>query len=148
VARDRAVGVDVEQLRDLPDALIIAQQHFAPSETGALRSLPADARTTTFLRYWTHKEAVIKATGEGLGRSLDSFELEMTNSMAALKWFDGLPGDRSGWSLHELQSPPGFVAAGAVASAPGAPPPRWRALEPAADPEPRMTPVLCWEVPR
>jgi 4'-phosphopantetheinyl transferase len=139
VTRDRAVGVDVEQLRDLPDALIIAQQHFASSEASALRSLPADTRTTVFFRYWTHKEAVIKATGEGLRRRLDSFELDMTDQMATLKRFDDLPGDRSRWSLRELSSPPGFVAAGAVATTPSAPPPRWRALERPAGHEERIT---------
>lgn len=129
VTRDRPVGVDLEQMREMPDALMIAQQHFTPAETDALRSLPPNARPAAFLRYWTHKEAVIKATGEGLGRPLNSFEVDITNSIAAMRQFDGLPGGRSGWSLRELRSPPGFVAAGAVASAPGAPPPRWRALE-------------------
>ena len=129
VTRDRPVGVDVEHVRDLPDPLMIAEQHFVTAEADALRSLPPEVRHAAFFRCWTHKEALIKATGEGLSRPLDSFELDMSDSMATLKRFDGLPGDRSGWSLRELRSPPGFVAAGAVGSAPGAPPPRWRALE-------------------
>ncbi len=132
VTPDRPVGVDVEHLRDMADALLIAQQHFARSEIEALRSVAPDARPAAFLLYWTNKEAVIKATGEGLGRPLDSFELDMTDPMAALKRFDSSPGDRCGWSLRELRSPTGFVAAGAVASAPGAPPQRWRALRPVA----------------
>jgi 4'-phosphopantetheinyl transferase len=135
VSPHRPVGVDVEQLRDMPDALSIAQQYFAPAEIKALRSVPQDARPLAFLRYWTHKEAVIKATGEGLRRPLDSFELDVTDSMVAIKRFDKLPGDSCGWSLRELTSPTGHVAAGAVASAPGSPPQRWRALKPVASAE-------------
>ena len=130
VTRHRQVGVDVEHVRDMPEALTIAEQHFAPAETEALRSMAPASRRAAFLRCWTHKEAVIKATGEGLGRALDSFELELTPSTAALRQFDGVPAGRSGWSLADLPAPRGHLAAGAFAGAPGEPPPRWRPLLP------------------
>ncbi len=142
VTPDRPVGIDVEHLRDMADALLIAQQHFARAEIEALRSVPLNARPAAFLRYWTHKEALVKATGEGLSRPLDSFEVDMTDSTAALKRFDSSPGDRCGWSLRELKSPTGLVAAGAVASTPGATPQRWRALRPFANADEALAPVL------
>jgi 4'-phosphopantetheinyl transferase len=104
VVRDRSVGVDVEHVRDLPDAMSIADTHFTAAESDRLRSLPAPERRAAFFRYWTRKEAVIKAGGEGLERALDSFEV------------DGAPASTE-WILQDLPSPGGYAAAGAVAGA-------------------------------
>jgi 4'-phosphopantetheinyl transferase len=133
VARDRPVGVDVEELRDLPDALSIAAAHFSAAEREALRSLPPDEQRGAFFRGWTRKEAVVKASGEGLGRALDSFEVDLApSSMKALTRFDGRDGEVAGWSLRELTAPTGYEAAGAVGVAPRAPQARWRELSIAA----------------
>jgi len=107
VARDRALGVDVEHVRDLPDAMSIADTHFTAAESEGLRSLPPAERRAAFFRYWARKEAVIKAGGEGLERSLDSFSV------------DGTAGSTE-WILQDLPSPTGYAAAGAVAAHPGA----------------------------
>lgn len=128
VARDRSVGVDVEQLRDVPDALSIADTQFSAAEREVLRSLPPAEQRAAFFRCWTRKEAVIKAVGEGLGRALDSFEVDLApGSMSALKRFGGRPGEESGLSLRDLPAPPGHAAAGAVAAT-GSAPVQWREL--------------------
>ncbi len=129
VARDRSVGVDVEQLRDMPDALSIAETHFSGAERAVLRSLPRAEQRGAFFRCWTRKEAVIKATGEGLARALDSFDVGLApGSLSALSRFDGRAGNVAGWSLRALTAPTGYEAAGAVAVAKGAPPTTWREL--------------------
>ncbi|MDP8909369.1 MAG: 4'-phosphopantetheinyl transferase superfamily protein [Chloroflexota bacterium] len=129
VARDRAVGVDVEHLRDVPEALNIADTHFSPVERDVLVSLPPADRGAAFFRCWTRKEAVIKALGEGLGRALGSFEVDLApGSTSALARFDGRPGNVAGWSLRDLTAPTGYTAAGAAAVALRAPPTRWREL--------------------
>src|SRR5262249_49092700 len=110
-ARDRPVGVDVEHVRDLPDAMSIADAHFTAAESERLRSLPPPEQREAFFRYWARKEAVIKAGGEGLERPLDSFEV------------DGAPGSAE-WVLQDLPSPAGYAAAGAVAGAEA----QWREL--------------------
>jgi 4'-phosphopantetheinyl transferase len=129
VTRDRSVGVDVEQLRAMPDALSIADSHFSAAERAGLRSLlPAEQRGA-FFRCWTRKEAVIKATGEGLARALDSFDVALApGSLSALARFDGRPGNEAGWSLRALTAPTGYEAAGAVAVASRAPRATWREL--------------------
>jgi 4'-phosphopantetheinyl transferase len=133
VARDRPVGVDVEQLRDVPDALSIADTHFSAAEREVLRSLPPAEQRGAFFRCWTRKEAVVKAVGEGFGRALDSFDVDLTpGSLSALTRFDGSAGDVAGWSLRELPAPAGYEAAGAVAVAARAPQARWRQLSIAA----------------
>jgi len=69
-----AVGVDVERVRDMPDAKSLAAHFFAPAENAALAAAPVSERRGLFFSIWTRKEAYVKATGEGLSRPLDSFE--------------------------------------------------------------------------
>lgn len=75
VASDRLVGVDVERLRPIPDALEVARSFFAGRESEHLRSLPVDDRSTTFLRLWTRKEAYVKALGAGMSMPFDGFDV-------------------------------------------------------------------------
>jgi 4'-phosphopantetheinyl transferase len=60
------VGVDVERIRPIPEALKIAERAFDSSSCTALRETAPEDRDTTFLRCWTRLEALAKATGCGL----------------------------------------------------------------------------------
>jgi 4'-phosphopantetheinyl transferase len=71
IARDE-VGVDVEASDRMTD-FDIGDRFFAPEEAQLVRSAPSETRASIFFRFWTLKEAFIKATGEGLTRPLDSF---------------------------------------------------------------------------
>ncbi|MEM9538622.1 MAG: 4'-phosphopantetheinyl transferase superfamily protein [Cyanobacteria bacterium P01_E01_bin.42] len=66
MSRDRAIGVDVEQIRPLPDALKLAQRFFCEAEWEKIRSLPSNLTSRAFFTAWTRKEAFLKATGEGI----------------------------------------------------------------------------------
>jgi 4'-phosphopantetheinyl transferase len=88
------IGIDVEALAREPD-LDIAERFFSPSEVAILRGTPPALQVCTFLRFWTLKEALIKATGEGLSRALDSFSFSLDpvsivfdpeDAAEALKW--------------------------------------------------------------
>ena len=126
--RDRSVGVDLERVRDVRDLLDIADTHFSLAEREALRSVPQADRRAAFFRCWTRKEAVVKASGEGLARELDSFDVDLApGSTSALKRFGGRPGYEAGLSLRDIPSPPGYAAAGAVA-APARVAVRWQEL--------------------
>jgi 4'-phosphopantetheinyl transferase len=139
VARDRAVGVDVEHVRDMPDALNIAATHFSAAERAELRALSSADRRAGFFYCWTRKEAVIKTSGEGLSRALDSFDVDLApGSTSALRRYAGEHGSGTDMIVRDLPSPPGYAAAGAVA-APESAGIRWRELaigvERAASPE-------------
>jgi 4'-phosphopantetheinyl transferase len=98
VGRHRPLGVDVERVRPLPAADALKRSCLTPRER-----LEVDAAGTdeALLRFWTRKEAVVKATGEGLSRSLDGFEV--------------LAGTRlPGWRIVDLAPAPGYVGAAAV----------------------------------
>ena len=70
VTRDRAVGVDVERIRPLPDLDGVASRFLPPAEAAALRYLPEPDRLSAFYACWTRMEAEVKATGAGLSGDL------------------------------------------------------------------------------
>lgn len=102
------VGVDVERLRSMPDALSIAERFFSPAERDALATLDAAGRDAAFFACWTRKEAFIKATGEGLRRSLDSFDVPLDAALPA-PWRIG-----GRWTIVDLPPVPGYASALAV----------------------------------
>lgn len=66
-ATDGDVGVDIEALREVPEADTIAAQLCSPAEWRAYRSLAEDRKPQGFLDWWTRREAFVKAHGGGLG---------------------------------------------------------------------------------
>lgn len=67
------VGVDAEAADRGLDAVPLAESYFSPSEALHVRTRPEPLRTADFLRFWTLKEAFIKAVGKGLSIPLDQF---------------------------------------------------------------------------
>jgi 4'-phosphopantetheinyl transferase len=111
---DRAVGVDVERVREDFDELEIAERFFSTREMKDLRALPEPLRKLGFFTCWTRKEAYIKGIGEGLSMPLDRFDVSLVpGSPAALLHTRGGP-EASRWSLAALDPGPGYVGALAV----------------------------------
>jgi 4'-phosphopantetheinyl transferase len=67
VVWNRAVGVDLEQMRPIPEADSIAAGWFGPLDWATYRAAGDDRqREDTFLRLWTRREAYLKARGVGI----------------------------------------------------------------------------------
>jgi 4'-phosphopantetheinyl transferase len=64
--RDVRIGVDVERAEREVGSDRLARKFLAPEERAAIAGLAPDARRRRFLEYWTCKEAMSKATGDGL----------------------------------------------------------------------------------
>ena len=69
------LGVDVEIVRPMPDALALAAAYFSPAEQAALTACPTAQRDRAFFVCWTRKEACLKAAGVGLGLDTRSFHV-------------------------------------------------------------------------
>jgi len=105
-----AIGIDIEHIRPLEDMAAMARHFFAPAEVARLESLPEADRTHSFFQCWTRKEAVIKATGEGVSRPLDSFEVAFGPAAApALLRLDD--HRNPGWSMLSFDPAPDTIAA-------------------------------------
>lgn len=111
IAPSAAIGVDVEALRPIPDALRIARAHFAPSEAAALAARTPAEIAAVFTGLWTRKEAVVKALGAGLSLPLDRFAVTLPPAAPRLL---AITGDApEAWTLHAVE--PGADTLGTVA---------------------------------
>jgi 4'-phosphopantetheinyl transferase len=112
-----AIGIDVERL-DLVDpgrVARVAERDLSPPERAALRALPEARQRDAFLGCWTRKNAYLKASPGGLGRSPQQVQVALATDAvagpAAVEWD---PSDAGRWSLLPVAPAPGFVGALAV----------------------------------
>ncbi|MBD1846023.1 4'-phosphopantetheinyl transferase superfamily protein [Cyanobacteria bacterium FACHB-63] len=100
VTYDRAVGIDIEQVRVIDEVEKLAERFFLPSEAETIRAQP-----NLFFQYWTCKEAFLKATGVGLSGlkdlEVDCFEIKNIPSEARLHQ----------WQLHPITISDQFAGA-------------------------------------
>lgn len=105
VRRGADVGVDLEAVRPVNDALSIAKSRFSPAEAQAIDS------DESFFALWTRKEAVAKCLGWGLSLPFDVFEVPAPVSPDPQRVVVAYEGARS---VHWLQPVPldeaGYVA--------------------------------------
>ena len=117
LTKSHSIGVDVEALRAMPDALALADRFFSPSERQALHAVGAADRDVAFFSCWTRKEAYVKATGEGLTCDLESFDVSVApGEPARLLRLFGSSAAAARWAVEALDVPAGFIAAVAVAT--------------------------------
>jgi 4'-phosphopantetheinyl transferase len=114
VTLDDEIGVDVERVDSDLDWERIARRFLAAEEATALRLLPPDAQRSAFFGCWTRKEAVVKATGEGLARALDSFVVSVDPAHAEVSAADASLGPASDWSLFPIPLPPAYQGTVAI----------------------------------
>ncbi len=111
-ARERKLGVDVEQVRENFDHDAIARRFFSEHEQRQLAALnPAD-RFAGFFRCWTRKEAYIKAKGIGLSLPLRDFDVSVVREdQEAMLTTRPDESEAARWSLREVPAGTGYVAA-------------------------------------
>ncbi|MBP8109702.1 MAG: 4'-phosphopantetheinyl transferase superfamily protein [Caldilineaceae bacterium] len=115
VSQGCAVGIDVEEIRDL-DYLQMAATVFSAHEQAVLRTLPAAQQPIAFFNGWTRKEAYIKAHGRGLSMPLADFDVTLApgEPVRLLATRPDATGVKD-WSLYGWRDDEGRVAALAVA---------------------------------
>ncbi len=84
---DSEVGVDVQQVK--PVDMRLAKRFFAEDEQRQIEEA-GEGVTELFYRFWTVKEAYLKALGTGLDRPLNSFTVRFTAGGAKLSDGDWL----------------------------------------------------------
>jgi 4'-phosphopantetheinyl transferase len=106
VGQNQHIGADLEWVRPMDDVQALAKRFFLPAEYELMRSLPPQEQLGCFFRYWTCKEAYLKALGAGLAK-LEQAEVLLTPTTASLQTHEE-------WSLSELVPADNYVAAVAV----------------------------------
>jgi 4'-phosphopantetheinyl transferase len=111
-----SIGVDIEKIREFPDMLEIVAHHFTQREKHEIFSCPEDRRLMLFYRFWTRKEAVLKAQGEGLLRALDSFDVAIGETSGGRKVRCTDRTIEEEYLLVDIEAPIGFCTALGVAN--------------------------------
>ncbi len=115
MVHNRAIGIDVEFMREDFDVVTLASEHFSAVELASLYSLPIAKQKEGFFNCWTRKEAYIKAVGQGLSLPLNGFDVSLSPGVPAeLLRIGGDPQPALRWSLHELPVGSEYRAAVAV----------------------------------
>lgn len=114
VASQGRLGVDLEPLsRWVKQPMKLARRYLAPAEQEALAQVENEGqRRRDFLRLWTRKEALVKATGGGIVSGLDRFTVVDSDDHPHLSAMQG--EDPQQWHLRPIEPQPGLV--GTVAS--------------------------------
>lgn len=106
------IGLDVEPVRELTDLDGMARHVYSPAELAAAPP-PAPG---TFFAAWTRKEALLKATGDGIAAPMDAITLG-PDGVAA---WTGTGAPAGPVWLRDLHPAPGYRAAVAGLGAPPA----------------------------
>lgn len=115
ITRGVALGVDLENVRPMPDLLDLIARYFSPAEARTIAAMPADRRELAFFLCWTRKEAFVKARGDGLSLALDRYSVTCTpDEPARLVDVDGSTSEAARWSVVDLRPAPGYVGALAI----------------------------------
>ena len=111
--KQEEIGVDVEKVRWMPDFDALVSRFFSRREAEVFVTLEAETKPAAFFNLWTRKEALLKATGEGICGALNGVEVSFLPGEPArlLALPDGAASD---WTLRDFVPADGYVAALAV----------------------------------
>lgn len=111
ICRTCALGVDIEYLNREVDYCALAARFFTRRECAGLQRVLEAGRKRAFFACWTRKEAVIKATGDGLALPLDQFEVTVAPDAAPqILDFTAATQRLSDWALHAADVGGDYVA--------------------------------------
>ncbi|MEO6695102.1 MAG: 4'-phosphopantetheinyl transferase superfamily protein [Ignavibacteria bacterium] len=98
------IGIDVERIREMPDALQIANRFFSLDEYIALKEINNEQMNYTFFNCWTRKESFIKAIGEGLTYPLENFSVSSKpGDEPRILWLKNKENEVNHWALHNVE---------------------------------------------
>lgn len=113
------VGVDVERIKEIADRERVCRRVFSACEREQLAALPEGQRTRAFYLGWTRKEALIKATGEGMRAPLRAYSVALAPDAPPRVLADErAAAGMEPWHLWHTEPRPGYVAAAALRCAP------------------------------
>ena len=113
VTPEGEIGADVECIRPIDDADSLVERFFAADERRQYQAIEPRDRVATFYSIWTRKEAFVKATGAGLNRELQSFEVEASLE-ATQPRLTSLSDPAGRWSLRAFVPRSGYIGAVAL----------------------------------
>jgi len=103
ITRKACIGIDIEHIKLDVDINALAKKIFLEDEYIRFLNISDDEKPLAFYRYWTRKEAYLKAIGTGLHYSLDQVQVTFFDSeKPKLLHISSQPFERHLWQLEEI----------------------------------------------
>lgn len=112
VADGVRVGADIERVRPFNAERLarLAEAVLTGGERSYMAEVPAEQLPAEFIRCWTRKEAVTKASGIGIEAAMGRLDVHPERSRALVRHsVGGCPANT--WTVHNLPSGPDHFAA-------------------------------------
>lgn len=113
----RSVGVDLERVVPLREPGM-ERVVLSVTEQTLFDRLPPGDQVTAFYRYWVRKEAILKATGDGLTVPLTGLSVSAADRPARLLAWAERPELVAGTTMQDLEAAAGYAASLAVIGRP------------------------------
>ncbi len=110
VALHVSLGVDVEQVPRAPPSTDLVEAALSQAELRYFATLHESLRGAAFARYWTRKEALLKATGHGLAIEPNRLTVSTPWTTPRLITWDAVPRFIRPVFFHELNAGPDYAA--------------------------------------
>ena len=102
-AKTGEIGVDIEFISPETNIEQTAALVFSKNELALLQSAPPDLRRSIFFKYWTRKEAFMKASGEGFSVAPNGFDVSFApEKPVANIGLDNEVSNFSEWFIQDL----------------------------------------------
>lgn len=101
IALDCELGIDIELNKHRHTLPALVDKCFAESEKHYWLGLPEVEKSQVFYRFWTRKEAFVKATGRGIALGLNNcvVDVHYPDRFLSIPSAFGTPAD---WTIHEF----------------------------------------------
>jgi 4'-phosphopantetheinyl transferase len=104
------IGIDIEQIRLLPDYEEIMSKDFTPSSLPRLRRIPKESQALAFWKAWVRKESVVKAEGSGISEAFISQDVPI-NPECVFAYPVRDPESGAQRFIYDLAMPSNYVSA-------------------------------------
>jgi 4'-phosphopantetheinyl transferase len=110
------LGVDLELCKERNSLAGLVEKCFAEEEAAYWHRLPETEKKREFYRFWTRKEAFVKATGRGLALGLNQCVINPDRSTEFLRVPESC-GAAAEWRVQDIDLGPAYCAALAARNA-------------------------------
>jgi len=107
---DCRLGVDIEVCKPRSSLAGLVDKCFAEEESTYWNTLPEAQKTLAFYRFWTRKEAFVKATGHGISLGLNQCVINPENQAEFLR-VPSEYGQASTWHVQDIALGQGVCSA-------------------------------------
>lgn len=110
LSRHCQLGIDLEVCQARVNLLGLVERCFAAEEIGYWQQLPETEKNLAFYRYWTRKEAFVKATGVGITLGLNQCAINPQQPNTFLS-VPSQYGPTQAWRIHDIELGTGLCCA-------------------------------------